>query len=455
MKGPDTQHKFSITIIGAGIGGCATALGLARRGHHVRVLEARSELSELGTGLQISPNGSRILCSWGLRARFEEVVCQPPWVQYRTYDTGETLGKHPRNINNWYEDIYGSPLWTIYRPHYQKLLAEGAVSHGAEFVFSAKAMTVNSNTGTVSTTDGRHFTSDLIIGADGIWSKARSGISSCRDIVPIVWDEYAYRCLATRDSMLAIPSTATLSHNGNTNFFLGPEGILLCYPCSQGKFFNIVAPCHRPVNKEAHDSFNPEVDPTELLEAYKDFFSPVPELLASIKKCVKWTIVYLPVLPSYSSENGRIVLLGDAAHAMLPAAASASNMAVEDAGALAECVSACKDASELNAAVKAYEAIRKGRNDRVWEISMISQRNVSSYTAKSYEDAVVARNEGLRKATEELAEHLKLGSEERKMLQAEQVGDEAAMYPSPALLKWLYGYDTIAVVSGLDQVSLS
>jgi glycine/D-amino acid oxidase-like deaminating enzyme len=109
MTGQPSQYKFSVIVVGAGIGGCATALGLARRGHSVQVLEARSELSELGAGLQISPNGAKVLCAWGLRQRFEERACTPPWVQYRTYDTGETLGKHPRNVNDWYEDIYGAP----------------------------------------------------------------------------------------------------------------------------------------------------------------------------------------------------------------------------------------------------------------------------------------------------------------------------------------------------------
>ena len=226
----------------------------------------------------------------------------------------------------------------------------------------------------------------------------------------------------------------------------------------------MVAPCHRPFNKEAHDSSSPEIDPSELVEAYKDFFSPVPELLNQVKKCIRWTIVYLPQLPTYSSENGRVVLVGDAgkivyyceatktdanfnaAHAMLPAAASASNAAIEDAAALAECISACKTSEELKAAVKAYETIRKPRNNRIWEISMISQRNVSSYTAASYDAAVAIRNERLKKATEELAEYLKLSSEDRKILQASQVADEAAVYPSPALLKWLYGYDAIAKV---------
>ena len=113
MRGQSSEHKFSVIVVGAGIGGCATALGLARRGHTVRVLEARGELSELGAGLQISPNGAKVLCSWGLRERFEEQGCVPPWVQYRTYDTGETLGKHPRNINGWYEDIYGAPYVPI------------------------------------------------------------------------------------------------------------------------------------------------------------------------------------------------------------------------------------------------------------------------------------------------------------------------------------------------------
>lgn len=109
MNSQTASHKISVLVIGAGIAGCATALGLARRGHSVTVLEIRDELSELGAGLQISPNGARILCKWGLRERFEEHVCLPSWVQYRTYDTGKTLGKHPRNVDNWYEDIYGAP----------------------------------------------------------------------------------------------------------------------------------------------------------------------------------------------------------------------------------------------------------------------------------------------------------------------------------------------------------
>lgn len=262
-----------------------------------------------------------------------------------------------------------------------------------------------------------------------------------------MWDEYAYRCLAAREDMLSTQPTATLSNNGNTNFFLGPAGIFLCYPCAQGNLFSVVAPCHRPFNKEAHDTSSREVNPSELIEAYKDFYSPVPELLNQIKKCIRWTIVYLPQLPTYSSENGRLVLVGDAAHAMLPAAASASNAAIEDAAALSECVSACKTREDLREALDAYEMVRKPRNDRIWEISIISQRNVSSYTAASYDDAVAIRNERLKKATEELAEHLKLSSEERKTLQGSQVGDEQAVYPSPALLKWLYGYDAIAAVS--------
>ena len=137
----------------------------------------------------------------------------------------------------------------------------------------------------------------------------------------------------------------------------------------------------------------------------------------------------------------------NAAHAMLPAAASASNAAIEDAAVLSECVSACKTPKELKAAVKAYETIRKPRNDRIWEISLISQRNVSSYTAASYDAAVAVRNKRLKEAEEELAEYLTWDREDRKILQASQVADETAVYPSPAVLKWLYGHDAIATVS--------
>ena len=110
MKNEDSNPKFSILIVGAGIGGCATALGLARRGHKVTVLEVRGELSELGAGLQLSPNGAKVICSWGLREKFEEKVSVPLWVHYRAYDTGETLGHHPRNEKNWYVQPVN---WTV------------------------------------------------------------------------------------------------------------------------------------------------------------------------------------------------------------------------------------------------------------------------------------------------------------------------------------------------------
>lgn len=112
--------------------------------------------------------------------------------------------------------------------------------------------------------------------------------------------------------MASVPSTKTLLKDQNISLFLGQAGNLLVYPCAQGRFFSIVAPSHRPFDKEAHDSYNPEIDPIELVTAYKHFSSPVPELLRQVKKCVKWTVVCLPLLSTYSSENARVVLLGDA-----------------------------------------------------------------------------------------------------------------------------------------------
>ncbi|KAF2165869.1 hypothetical protein M409DRAFT_23601 [Zasmidium cellare ATCC 36951] len=131
---------------------------------------------------------------------------------------------------------------------------------------------------------------------------------------------------------------------------------------------------------------------------------------------------------------------------MLPGAASVSNAAIEDAAILSECVSALP----LKDAIQAYQSIRKRRNDRIWEISLISQRNVSAYTStSSYESTAALRDERLKEATRELAESLKLSSVERKLLQTSRMEDDAAVFPSPALTKWLYGYDAIAIVSSI------
>lgn len=127
---PKVQLK--VVIIGSGIAGLAVATCLAQKGHDVRVLERKPDLSEFGAGIQIGANGARLLIRWGMTELFENVVYKPDYMEIMRYDNGERIGRLLLNHMKTNRIAFGEEHWLMHRPDYQKALAEAAYKAGAK-----------------------------------------------------------------------------------------------------------------------------------------------------------------------------------------------------------------------------------------------------------------------------------------------------------------------------------
>lgn len=226
----DMSWQARIVVVGAGIGGLATAVALAQKtSHDIHVLEINPTLKEAGAGIQINPNASRIVASWGLTPEFENVATLSDYMEIRRYATNEALGLVPADVDNYSLKVWGSPHWTVHRVDYQQILAAKATSLGVKIMFDAKVVEVDPDGGTLTLANGNTLQADLIVGADGIHSRVRRSITSLAGIEPLRAQNYCYRILLTREQMLSHPSSAEVMTNPNRMAWAGHEKHIIGY----------------------------------------------------------------------------------------------------------------------------------------------------------------------------------------------------------------------------------
>lgn len=213
---------------------------------------------------------------------------------------------------------------------------------------------------------------------------------------------------------------------------------VLTWPMRPGVPFEMIACVSEKASDIPSGKWGIRADPKEVLRQFSHFYPQISEPLKNVDRAIKWNIGDLPVLSTWRSPNGRVVLAGDAAHAMIPHAASGSSSAIEDAAVLAETLTwAFQHGKPVSDATEAYEWIRKPRVTRLQEIS----RDLFGFLSASGE-AVQTRNATLRELDKQMWEALKVPEEERrKMPKPEQ--DIMAPFPT----QWLYGYNAIQDVS--------
>ncbi|WPH01367.1 FAD-dependent monooxygenase OpS4 [Acrodontium crateriforme] len=345
--------SLNIAILGAGLAGLSCAIALAQQGHKITVLERRNALSEIGAGVQVPPNASRILISWGLEAELQAQAENRSDVLFVRYLTGETLARMPPASSDL-------PNWLIYRPDYQRVLYDAAVQAGAIVRFDVHVTKIDQDNTRLEIGNGEFLTPDLILGADGIGSSTRKTILN--DKVELKVTTANYRVLIPREKMLQNAQAAPYLHNAAAQVWMGPGRTVVMYPIAQGKFYNMVLehPGSPPVGK-----WNLAMDMNAVREQFQDFAAPIPTLLSLADSCYDWAVARVPILHSWSSTSGKILLVGDAAHATLPHLAQGAAMCTEDAAVLAECLARVTDRSQIPTLTTLFQEIRKPRTERI------------------------------------------------------------------------------------------
>ena len=347
-------HK-QVVIAGGGIGGLAAAVACAQRGVPVQLLERAAQLSEVGAGIQIGPNVTRILQAWGLGAALSQVAAFPKFLQARDAHTGQVLGS--LRLGERAQALYGAPYATIHRGDLQSLLHVAAQAAGVDVNLNqtVKGWRETPEGLQVDTANCASLKASALIGADGVWSAVRQQLLG--DAPARFTGHLAYRALVAQADLPAH------LRSDQVTVWMGPRLHVVHYPVRSGQWLNLVAIVHgdKPAQAEAWDAAG---HAQALMQAMGAVGRDLHERLASVTVWRQWALHdRAPMSAPSQMAQGRVALLGDAAHPMRPYLAQGAGMAIEDAQVLAQSLST--GSASVVQQLQAYAVQRWARNARV------------------------------------------------------------------------------------------
>jgi salicylate hydroxylase len=341
-----------VTVIGAGIGGLAAALAASRAGADVTLLEQAPAISEVGAGIQISPNGWVVLTALGLAETVAAGAIRSRAVRLRDFRRGAEVFHMPlaRADRPWH---------LVHRADLIEALREGAEAAGVTLRLGTKveAVSAEGDAVEIALADGTRETHGLTLAADGLSSPARAALNPRSRA--FFTGQVAWRA--------TVPETEGLAPEAHV--FMGPGRHLVRYPLRDGRLTNIVAVEER--DAWAAEGWHHTDAPENLARAFVDFCPEVRTLLARVENVHLWGLFRHPVAETWT--RGPLALLGDAAHPTLPFLAQGANLALEDAWVLTRCLEAEPD---TQTALARYEALRRPRTAR---IVAAAEENAANY----------------------------------------------------------------------------
>ena len=325
-------------VAGAGIAGLTAAIALARRGFSVDLFERAPDLQEVGAGIQLSPNATSVLEQLGMTDGLAGALTEPEAVEVRAASSGALLARIPlgtRARRRW-----GAAYSVVHRADLQAaLLAAARRERRITLALRADVHDVRATDGgVVFSAGGRGHRADLLVAADGVHSRIRTtwfGHSGARPLGRTAWR-----------ATLPIAEVPAAIGRAVTGLWLAPHGHLVHYPVRGGASLNVVAiAAAEPASRPPEKRFGPKLQP----------------LFAAIPEWIPWPLVTVDARPRWA--QGRVVLIGDAAHAMAPSAAQGGAQAIEDGWALAASLAATP--GDPIQALVSYESVRRPRVERI------------------------------------------------------------------------------------------
>ena len=426
------SSKLDIVIVGAGLAGLAAAIACALAGHHVVVLEAAKALAEIGAGLQITPNASRLLARWDLLQKCEAVCAEPTVLAVHRYADGKLLAEQ-KDFHVKTRRKYGFPFIDMHRVDLQRLLYDRAIELGVDIRLGQRVASITHDRSrpTILLEADAAIECDLVVGADGLWSKCRESLLGTKD-TPEPTGDLAFRIVLTLDQLQADKKLYDWVAEPQCHFWAGPDAHAVGYSVRRGEMFNLVLLCP--------DDLPPNVSKQtgsveEMRALFKGWDPILTRFLDHVEQVDKWKLMYRSELPTWINDKRTLLLIGDAVHPMLPYLAQGANSAIEDGAVLGALLSEVHQKEQLSEAVQAFQTLRKARSEAISRETFLQRHQF----------------------------HMIDGSEqqERDELFASQMGKEEnnVKFPSrwtcPEVQPWLYGYDAYEEVKSSKDVTSS
>lgn len=426
---------LSVLIIGAGLAGLATSISLAlataslpaTQRPKITILEALPSLAPIGAGLQLTPNATRLLARWNLLDKIEAVCAEPQRLVVHRYQDGKVLACDARFSERVRGRYAGYPFLDVHRGDLQELMYERAVGLGVQVVWGQRVKEIDFDAASgagvqVTCESGDAVTADLLVGADGIWSRCREAMLGTPD-PPLATGDLAYRIVLTLDQLGQDEELKRWVQTPECHFWIGPHSHVVGYSVRRGEMFNLVLLC--PDDLPA-DVARQRGETSEMKKLFEGWDPLLTRFIDKVVKVDKWKLMHRPPMDRWVSEGGSLALIGDSCHPMLPYLAQGANSALEDGAVLGWCVGQVRQRSQLKHAVRLYEKVRKERGEKVAKETFLQRHQFHMVDGPEQEsrDAIFMAQ-----------------------LDKDEI-DDTMPFPSRwtcgIVQRWLYGYDAYA-----------
>lgn len=344
-----------IAIVGGGLAGLATANALKTRGIAAQVFEAAPELGEIGASVNTSPQAVKALRAIGIGDKLADIGHLSPGIYTRNMQTGEFL-----DFNDRHEAAkrFGAPYYSFHRADLLDALATDLDRSAIHLGHRLAGIEELSDRIVLTFSNGARVETEFLIGADGVRSVVRRELYGADN--PTYTGQMVWRALL---DAVDVPAEALEPH-GHTQW-VGPGCHFIGYYIRQGRLVNIVT--QQDTDKWVEEGWSIRGDPEEMRRSFPSPEPRLAKLLGVVRECSKWGLFTRPLTRNWG--RGRIQLIGDAAHAMLPSAGQGACQAFEDAYVLARWLETCRDP------IEAFANFRRIRIPRVHGVQRLSLAN--------------------------------------------------------------------------------